>query len=43
MLIFRFDIGYALHFPYNTGKKGYFNTPSFIDGLGLHLALGYPF
>jgi outer membrane protein assembly factor BamA len=43
MLVFRFDVGYALHFPYNTGKKGYFNTPSFIDGLGLHLALGYPF
>jgi outer membrane protein assembly factor BamA len=43
MLVFRFDIGYALHFPYNTGKKGYFNTPSFMDGLGFHLALGYPF
>ncbi len=43
MLIFRFDIGYALHFPYDTGKNGYFNTPSFKDGIGLHLALGYPF
>jgi outer membrane protein assembly factor BamA len=43
MLVFRFDVGYALHFPYNTGKKGYFNTLSLTDGLGFHLALGYPF
>jgi outer membrane protein assembly factor BamA len=43
MLVFRFDIGYALHFPYETGKKRYFNTPSFVDGLGFHIALGYPF
>jgi outer membrane protein assembly factor BamA len=43
MLVFRFDLGYALHFPYDTGKKGYFNTPTFMDGLGFHLALGYPF
>jgi outer membrane protein assembly factor BamA len=43
MMVVRFDIGYALHFPYDTGKRGYFNTPSFIDALGFHLALGYPF
>ena len=43
MLVFRFDIGYGLHFPYNTGKSGYFNAPSFGDALGFHLALGYPF
>ena len=48
MLIFRIDIGYALHFPYDTRvdttvKKRYFNTPSFRDALGIHLALGYPF
>ncbi|MDR2146934.1 MAG: BamA/TamA family outer membrane protein [Tannerella sp.] len=43
MLVFRFDVGYALHFPYDTGKKGYFNTPSLMEGLGFHLALGYPF
>ena len=43
MLVFRFDIGYGLHFPYDTGKKGYFNSPSFGDALGFHLALGYPF
>jgi outer membrane protein assembly factor BamA len=61
MLVFRFDIGYALHFPYDTrrlgnpgeqavakdayyiGKKRYFNAPSFWDGIGFHIALGYPF
>ena len=43
MLVVRFDIGVALHYPCDTGSKGYFNTPSFIDGLGFHLALGYPF
>jgi outer membrane protein assembly factor BamA len=55
MLVFRLDIGYALHIPYDTrttavsepseyaGKKRYFNTPSFRNGTGFHLALGYPF
>jgi len=43
MLLFRFDIGYALHCPYSTPRRGYFNAPSFADALGFHLALGYPF
>jgi outer membrane protein assembly factor BamA len=43
LLIFRFDVGYALHFPYDTSRRGYFNTPSLSDALGFHLALGYPF
>ncbi len=43
MLIFRIDIGYALPYPYDTGKKTYFNTPSLWDGIGIHLAIGYPF
>ncbi|MDR1524260.1 MAG: BamA/TamA family outer membrane protein [Tannerella sp.] len=49
MLVFRFDVGYALHFPYDTGsanvssRKKYFNSPSFWDSIGLHIALGYPF
>ena len=48
MLVFRVDIGYALHYPYDTrtnpaNKIFYFNTPSFWDGIGIHLALGYPF
>ncbi|AEW20772.1 outer membrane protein, OMP85 family [Tannerella forsythia 92A2] len=43
VLVFRFDIGYALHFPYSTDRRGYFNAPSLRDALGFHLALGYPF
>ncbi|MDR2472254.1 MAG: BamA/TamA family outer membrane protein [Tannerella sp.] len=43
MLVFRFDVGYALHFPYDTGVSGYFNAPSLRNALGFHLALGYPF
>lgn len=54
MLVFRLDIGYALHYPYDTrslddtgnpiGKKKYFNTRKFWDdGIGFHIAIGYPF
>jgi hypothetical protein len=61
MFVFRFDIGYALHFPYDTrrlkesdeqavagdiyyaGEKKYFNSPSFRNGIGFHIGLGYPF
>ena len=48
MLVFRIDVGYALHYPYDTRadlakKKQYFNAPSFWDAIGFHLALGYPF
>ena len=48
MLVFRVDVGYALHFPYDTRqdeskKKRYFNAPTFWDSLGIHIALGYPF
>jgi len=42
-LVVRFDLGVALHIPYDTGKSGYFNLPRFKDGYGLHLAIGYPF
>ena len=42
-LVVRVDMGIGLHLPYDTGKKGYYNLPSFKDGLGLHLAIGYPF
>ena len=42
-LVLRLDLGIALHVPYNTGKSGYYNIPRFKDGLGLHLAVGYPF
>lgn len=42
-LVLRLDLGIALHAPYDTGKRGYYNIPKFKDGLGLHFAIGYPF
>lgn len=42
-IVIRLDMGIGLHVPYDTGKKGYYNIPRFKDGLGLHLAIGYPF
>ena len=42
-IVVRLDMGVGLHLPYDTGKKGYYNIPKFKDGLGLHLAIGYPF
>ncbi|NDV83776.1 BamA/TamA family outer membrane protein [Bacteroides sp. 51] len=42
-LVVRVDCGIGLHMPYETGKKGFYNIPTFKDGLGLHLAIGYPF
>lgn len=43
MLVIRGDFGYALHAPYETGKGGYFNMPSFKKSIAFHLAIGYPF
>ncbi len=42
-LVIRADLGIGIHLPYNTGKSGYYNIPSFKDGLGFHLAICYPF
>lgn len=42
-IVVRVDCGIGLHVPYDTGKKGYYNIPKFKDGLGIHLAIGYPF
>jgi hypothetical protein len=42
-LVVRFDVGVGLHLPYATSRAGYYNIPRFRDGLGLHLAIGYPF
>ena len=42
-LVIRLDWGIGLHVPYDTGKKGYYNIPDFKDGMGVHLAIGYPF
>ena len=42
-LVIRLDLGIALHAPYKTTRSGYYNIPKFKDGLGFHLAIGYPF
>ncbi len=44
VLVLRLDLGIGIHTPYsNPDKKGYYNIQNFRDGLGLHLAIGYPF
>ncbi|MDE6861031.1 MAG: BamA/TamA family outer membrane protein [Duncaniella sp.] len=43
MLIIRGDLGIGIHAPYDTGKHGYYNLPSFKKSLAFHLAIGYPF
>ncbi len=42
-LVIRFDLGIGIHAPYDTGKRGYYNMPSFGRSLGYHFAIGYPF
>lgn len=42
-LVIRFDLGVGLHAPYDTGKPGYYNMPSFGKSLGYHFGVGYPF
>ena len=42
-LVIRLDCGIAIHAPYETSKKGYYNIEKFRDGLGFHFAVGYPF
>jgi outer membrane protein assembly factor BamA len=42
VLVIRLDVGIALHVPYDTGKKGYFNKTRH-EGIGFHIAVGYPF
>lgn len=43
-LVIRLDVGIALHAPYDTGKKGYYNIRKFYkDGVAFHFAVGYPF
>ncbi|MCC8035224.1 MAG: outer membrane protein assembly factor, partial [Rikenellaceae bacterium] len=42
-LVIRADLGIGIHLPYDTGKSGYYNIPHFKDGVGFHLAIGYPF
>ena len=42
-LVLRFDVGVALHAPYETGKPGWYNIPKFSDGIAYNFAIGYPF
>ena len=43
-LVLRADLGIGIHTPYpNPDRRGYYNIQSFKDGLGFHLAIGYPF
>lgn len=42
-LVIRFDLGIGIHAPYDTGKSGYYNMPSFGKSLGYQFAIGYPF
>lgn len=41
--VIRLDWGFIVHAPYNTGKSGYFNFPSFKKGQCINFAIGYPF
>lgn len=43
MFVVRVDWGIGLHLPYDTGKSGFYNIPSFKKNQSLHLAVGYPF
>ena len=43
MFVVRVDWGVGLHLPYDTGKSGFYNIPSFKNAQSLHLAVGYPF
>ena len=43
MLVIRADLGIAIHAPYKTNKRGYYNIEKFKDGIAFHLAIGYPF
>lgn len=43
MLVIRGDLGIGIHAPYDTGRHGYYNMPSFGRSLAFHLAIGYPF
>lgn len=42
MFVVRVDWGIGLHLPYDTGKSGFYNIPSFKKNQSLHLAVGYP-
>ena len=41
--VLRIDWGFALHAPYKTEYKGYFNMRKFSDMQTINFAVGYPF
>lgn len=43
LFVIRVDWGIGLHVPYDTGRSGFYNIPTFRDGQSIHLAIGYPF
>lgn len=43
VLLLRCDVGVPLHIPYDTGRRGYYNIPHFVQGLCFHFGIGYPF
>ena len=43
LLVIRFDVGFPIHAPYETGKSGYVNIEKPFRNLGYHIAIGYPF
>lgn len=43
MMVIRGDLGIGIHAPFDTGRGGYYNMPSFKNSLAFHLAIGYPF
>lgn len=42
-LVLRFDVGFGLHAPYDTARRGFYNFERFRDGVAYHFAIGYPF
>ena len=42
-LVIRLDWGVALHYPFETGKSGFYNIERFKNSHTLHFAIGYPF
>ena len=42
-IVIRLDYGIALHAPYETSRRGWYNIERFSDGNAIHFAIGYPF
>ncbi|MCQ2185615.1 MAG: translocation/assembly module TamB domain-containing protein [Bacteroidales bacterium] len=43
-IVIRLDLGIAIHAPFDTGRRGYYNIPNlWRDGMCLNFGIGYPF